>query len=85
MYTINCSVSSGTILASKRCEPWLGKTSMSKLRKLAGHLYPKGLIWEKKFVINVRRIMSHLQKTVQIVKVRLLKNLNLALPISTAT
>ena len=54
MYTITCSVSLGTILASKRCEPWLGKISMSKLRKLTGHLYSKGLIWGKRFVINAR-------------------------------
>ena len=67
MYTITCSVSLGTILASKRCEPWLGEISMSKLRKLTGHLYSKGLIWGKRFVINARWLMNHLQIFVQIV------------------
>ncbi len=84
MYTINCSVSLGTILASKRCEPWLGKISMSKLRKLTGHIYSKGLIWGKRFVISARRLMNHLQIFVRSVKILLLIKRSPTLPLSTA-
>ena len=84
MYTINCSVGLGTILTSKRCEPWLGKISVSKLRKLTEHLYSKGLIWGKKFVINAKRLINHLQKFVPTAKVPLLIKQSQTLPISTA-
>ena len=84
MYTINCSVGLGTILTSKRCEPWLGKISISKLRKLTEHLYSKGLIWGKEFVINARQLINHLQKFVPPAKVPLLIKRNQTLHISTA-